>query len=404
MTEDIVKAGSQHVNEVRQVQRRLVERALHMRCLSYLSQVKARLLTETIFEIDQSKKSLLTVNREMARQRECIAHQKTELEAKNSELERIRRGLERRVAERTAALSETNQALRAEIEERKRLEDELRSHREQLEEVVAERTAALTAANRELEAFSYAVSHDLRAPLRAIDGFSLALLEDWGQTLNPEAKDYLLRVRNAAGRMDRLINDLLQLACFSRGKLRRARVSLSAIATEIAQLLRQAQPEREAELHVARGLKANADKGLVRVVLGNLFDNAWKFSAARGRTVIEFGALARDEETIFYVRDNGAGFDMAQADRLFDAFQRLHREEEFQGTGIGLATVQRIILRHGGRVWAESAPDRGATFYFTLCPPRPKARPPAAAAKDHRRRQSSRPAARANKASRGGAA
>ncbi|HCA27890.1 MAG TPA: hypothetical protein DEP05_09705, partial [Betaproteobacteria bacterium] len=214
--------------------------------------------------------------------------------------------------------------------------------------------------------FSYSVSHDLRTPLRAIDGFSQALVDDYGNILDERAKSHLQRVRNAAQRMGWLIDDLLQLSRISRGKLKRERVNMSAMAKDAVKLLQETQPERLVDSKIAPGLKVYADKGLLRAMLDNLFDNAWKFTATQEHAHVEFGALKQDGQRVFYIRDNGVGFDMRHADQLFGAFQRLHRQAEFDGTGIGLATVQRIIHRHGGDIWAESAPGEGATFYFTL--------------------------------------
>jgi PAS domain S-box-containing protein len=226
--------------------------------------------------------------------------------------------------------------------------------------------AQLEAANKELEAFSYSVSHDLRAPLRSIDGFSQALLEDYADRLDAAGQDYLQRVRAATQRMGALIDDLINLSRLTRSEMQIDAVDLSALATGIAAELARDDPKRQVEFAITPGLVARADGGLIRVVLHNLLANAWKFTSGRPHAVIEFGTAAQDGGTTYFVRDNGAGFDMAYAAKLFGAFQRLHGVAEFPGTGIGLATVQRIIHRHGGRVWAEAAPDRGATFYFTL--------------------------------------
>jgi signal transduction histidine kinase len=230
----------------------------------------------------------------------------------------------------------------------------------------------LEATNRELEAFSYSVSHDLRAPLRSIDGFSQILLEDYADEFDEDGKDYLSRVRAASQRMGRLIDDLLGLSRVTRGTMNRERVNLSDLAEEVAEGLREANSERVVEFSAQKGLKAWGDPRLLRVALANLIGNAWKFTEKEPEARIEFGV---DEELsrrgripVYYVRDNGAGFDMSYADKLFGAFQRLHGADEFEGTGIGLATVQRVVRRHGGRIWAEGAVGRGATFYFTLRP------------------------------------
>ncbi|WP_211218625.1 ATP-binding protein [Thermithiobacillus tepidarius DSM 3134] len=248
----------------------------------------------------------------------------------------------------------------------RQLERERRRARAQLEQRVAERTAALMAANRELEAFSYSVSHDLRAPLRAIDGFSLVLLEDYGEALDPAGREYLARVRRASQRMAELIDAMLNLARLSRGELQREPLDLSAFAREIAERLRQTQATRQVEFVLAEGVLAEGDAQLIRAVLENLLTNAWKFTSKQADARIEFGVREEAEERIYFVRDNGVGFDMAYADKLFGAFQRLHSPGEFEGHGIGLATVARIIARHGGRIWAEGVVGQGAAFYFTL--------------------------------------
>jgi signal transduction histidine kinase len=236
----------------------------------------------------------------------------------------------------------------------------------ELEGQIAERTAQLQAANKELESFSYSVSHDLRAPLRAIDGFSRILLEDYKNKLDDEGKDSLQRVRAATQRMGRLIDDLLRLSRLARSEIHGAPVDLSALARTVADELKSSEPGRAVEFLIEPGLVANADASLLRVVLQNLLDNAWKFTGKQSSAKIEFGRTTHEGVPVFYVRDNGIGFNMTYADKLFGAFQRLHSATEFPGTGIGLATVQRIIHRHGGHIRAESAPDHGATFYFTL--------------------------------------
>jgi PAS domain S-box-containing protein len=248
----------------------------------------------------------------------------------------------------------------------KQAEQAIQQMNEQLERRVAERTAQLSAANRELESFAYSVSHDLRAPLRSIDGFSRILAEEYGHTLEPTAADYLTRVRNASQRMSKLIDDLLSLSRVTRSELKRVRTDLSAIAEAIVQELRAEAPERSVDVSIHPGMLCLADPSLIRIALYNLLGNAWKFTSKRASARIEFGALTQRSKTVYYVRDNGAGFDMAHAGKLFGAFQRLHSPREFEGTGVGLATVSRIIDRHGGTVWAESVLDKGATFYFTL--------------------------------------
>jgi len=240
------------------------------------------------------------------------------------------------------------------------------SERRRAEAEIRARTAQLEAANKELEAFSYSVSHDLRAPLRSIDGFSQALQEDYTARLDEEGRSHLRRVRAATQRMAHLIDDLLHLARVSRAELKSAPVDLSALAQGVVAELRQREPRRAVEFVCADKAQVRGDPALLRVVLENLLGNAWKFTTQRRPARIEFGVAQQDGASAYFVRDNGAGFDMTYADKLFGAFQRLHSAKEFEGTGIGLATVQRIIHRHGGRVWAESAVDQGATFYFTV--------------------------------------
>jgi DNA-binding response OmpR family regulator len=239
----------------------------------------------------------------------------------------------------------------------------------QLSETRAVLVEELERKNKELEAFSYSVSHDLRAPLRSIDGFSRALLEDYADKLDENGKRYLERVRTAAQRMGQLIDDLLALSKVGRAELQRGPVDLSALAREVAAELGNATPSRGVQVMIPDGMVTNADHRLLRVLLENLLGNAWKFTTAVPTATIEVGVMQREGVPTYFVRDNGAGFDMAQAARLFTPFQRLHSEAEFPGTGIGLATVYRIVDRHGGRVWAESAVKQGATFLWTLSPP-----------------------------------
>jgi PAS domain S-box-containing protein len=242
----------------------------------------------------------------------------------------------------------------------------------QLNQDLSHRTSELEAANKELEAFAYSVSHDLRAPLRGIDGWTHALAEDYGDKLDATGREFLAQVCAEAQRMGQLIDDLLELSRVTRSEMRREPVDLSALAGEVVAKLRQYEPQRQIEIAIAPDLTAMGDSRLLRQVFENLFGNAWKFTGKKPGAKIEFGKAANyqpstiNSQPAFFIRDNGAGFDMAYSKKLFAPFQRLHRMNEFPGTGIGLATVQRIIHRHGGQVRAEAVREQGATFYFTL--------------------------------------
>jgi PAS domain S-box-containing protein len=257
-------------------------------------------------------------------------------------------------------------AIFSDITKLKLIEAELMALNEDLETRVAQRTAALDQANKELEAFSYSVSHDLRSPLRHIGGFSVLVLKENEGKLDAASVDYLKRISSASERMRVLIDDLLALSHVSRQELHKRDFDLSELAVQTADSLVKAHPEREVRVTVKPEMKAHGDPGLARIVLENLIGNAWKFTARASEPAIEVGLEERDGETVYYIRDNGAGFDMKYAGKLFGAFQRLHTPTEFEGTGIGLSIVQRIVARHGGRVWAEAEAGKGATFYFTL--------------------------------------
>jgi signal transduction histidine kinase len=245
-------------------------------------------------------------------------------------------------------------------------QQELRRYRTQLERLVQERTTALTAINRELEAFSYSVSHDLAAPLRAFDGLNESLLADYGDQLEPRVKDYLQRMRRASDSMTSVFDGLQALFRLTSGEIQREPCDLSAMASEIIEELRTANPDRKVGVEIIPGLTASADPRLARILLANLIGNSWKFTGNEPAARVEIGSENVDGDTRLFVRDNGVGFDMIHAHKLFGAFQRLHSQSQFPGVGIGLAAVRRIINRHGGRVWAEAAVGEGATFYFVL--------------------------------------
>ena len=503
MRDDITSVGQRHVDEIRVINRELVEKALHMRCLGYLSQVKAHLLTETIFEVEQSKKNLAVVHNDHVIQRDLILQQKKDLELANRELEHIRAELEQRVVERTEQLSQTNAQLQAEIELRRQAEEEaregeaffravlnsadaniavldsdgtiiainnawinfarensegkpvealkanvgdnyldacrnvtgadaelatsalqgltailnghsnyysleypchsptrkrwfqmravplrnkkvgavvyhinmthlaeiegeLRQHRDHLEELVAQRTADLTQALEELESFSYSIAHDLRAPLRTITSFSQVLLEDIAGSINSEDHTNLQRIIKAGKYMACLLDDILALARISRNALVKTRVDLSQLAHEIIHELREEANTRQVEVQIQPGLSAQGDPVLLKSLLENLLNNAWKYTRPRTHPRITMGQENINEQPVFFIRDNGVGFNMQHAGNLFRPFYRLHHDEQFEGTGIGLATAQRIIKRHEGRIWINAEENKGTTVYFTL--------------------------------------
>lgn len=253
------------------------------------------------------------------------------------------------------------------ITERKAAEARIIQAKDELEQRVRERTAQLEAANQEMEAFSYSVSHDLRAPLRSIEGFSQVLLEDYRSQLDDNGRHHLDRIQNGTRRMGQIIDDLLRMSRLDRKVLEPAPLELSGLCRMVVDGLQSSTPGRRVEVSIQPGMKAQADASLMRVALENLFGNAWKFTSRCPEPRIEAGEMVSPSgEEVFFIRDNGAGFDMAYAGKLFNAFQRMHLASDFDGTGIGLAIVKRIIERHGGRIWAEAEPGNGAAFFFTL--------------------------------------
>jgi signal transduction histidine kinase len=288
------------------------------------------------------------------------------LKQSEEELRLSRDNLEERVQERTEQLQVTNLELSRQVNERIRAEQEVRRLNEQLEQRITERTAQLQAANQELEAFSYSVSHDLRAPLRAMEGFSSIIQRKFAAELHPEAIRYLELIQENTHEMTELIENLLLLSRASRQELSKQNLDPLPIARLALREVNGMEPARAVEVSFGEMPRMEGDQALLKQVFLNLISNAIKFSSKREHPRIEIGSFPENGRNVYFVRDNGAGFDMAQADRLFTVFQRLHKTEEFEGTGIGLAIVQRIIHRHGGQLWAESEPDQGATFYFYI--------------------------------------
>ena len=248
----------------------------------------------------------------------------------------------------------------------KRAEDEIRRLNDELHERVVSRTEHLDAVTQELEALAYSITHDVRTPLRAIDGFSALVMQDEGERLSPEGVESLSRVRLAAQTLARLMDELMGLSNVARRELLRQTIDLSQLAAEVGAEVAAEEPSRAVELTVAPGVTADADPALLRLIMHELLGNAWKFTRRRDHAHVEVGALDANGERAFFVRDNGIGFDMSRAEHLFGVFQRMHPPDQFDGDGVGLAMVQRLVRRHGGRVWAEAAIDEGATFYFTL--------------------------------------
>jgi PAS domain S-box-containing protein len=267
-------------------------------------------------------------------------------------IKKLNENLEHLVQERTAELE--------------KLYKEVHDMNKELETRVMKRTLELEESNKELESFSYSVSHDLRAPLRSIDGFSNKILKDYHHLMDDQGKDYFSRVINASQKMGRLIDDLLKLARLSRVEISIATTDLSVLAELVAVDFKAASPERKVDFVIQPGLVAKADRSLMQIALQNLLGNAWKYTKNKPEAKIEFSSFQRDNKTVYFIRDNGVGFDMRYVGKLFGAFQRLHSASEFEGTGIGLATVKRIIRRHHGTIWAEGEVKQGAVFYFTL--------------------------------------
>lgn len=283
-----------------------------------------------------------------------------------AEIKKINENLELLVKERTLDLEKALKKEQDTLIENEKLNIELQKANLELEQRVARRTLELEAINKELEAFSYSVSHDLRAPLRSIDGFSNKLLKDYSEGFDAQAKDYFSRIMNASRKMGFLIDDLLKLSRLSRVEMKIETVDLSEIAETIVAEFKETEPERICQFHIHRGMTPRADRNLMQIALQNLLGNAWKYSKYKDCAYIEFGTKEIDGQITYFIKDNGVGFDMRYVDKLFGAFQRLHGVTEFEGTGIGLATVQRIIRRHHGNIWAESEIGIGTTFNFNL--------------------------------------
>lgn len=296
---------------------------------------------------------------------ESVVQINEELESKQRELQQAKETLEAKVTERTIELAEANKHLEIELVERRRAEEQIKKLNEDLEQRVVERTAQLKIANDDLEAFSYSVSHDLRAPLRHINGFA-HLIEERSSQLDPDMKQHLARIREGTQKMSNMIDDLLNLARLDRRSMTRHVTSLRSLVEGVIHELESEAADRKIDWRVGSLPSVHCDPGLIQQVFVNLLSNAVKYTRQRERAVIEVGQSTVAEQVVVFVRDNGAGFDLQYASRLFGTFQRFHTEEEFEGTGVGLATVQRIIRKHGGRIWAEAETNKGATFYFTL--------------------------------------
>lgn len=340
----------------------LVLVALGAAAMSALVAMKLQsLITKPLFSIVGTARDVVAT-REYTRRAEKISEDETGtlVDAFNDMLDEIE--------SRRQAMEHANHQLETEITKHAQARAMIMQLNEELEYKVQERTQQLQATNQELESFCYSVSHDLRGPLRSISGFTQALKEELPAELPGESGRYLERVMAASRRMSQLIDDLLNLSRVSRGELVRQHIDLTEMAREVISELQARDPNYHPDVSVWQGMQAAADPKLMRIVLENLLGNAWKFSSKKENPRIVVGVMKDGAREVYFVRDNGAGFDMKYADKLFGAFQRLHGMNEFPGTGIGLATVQRIINRHGGRIWFDSAPDNGASFYFTLSP------------------------------------
>jgi len=291
-----------------------------------------------------------------------ITREISEMKKAEEKIKKLNEELEKRVTERTLEINKKSSELSDNQTALLNIVEDLNEK----SNLLSQSSKQLEASNKELEAFSYSVSHDLRAPLRSIDGFSLALMEDYYDKLDNVAKDYLDRIRNSTKKMDSLIDSMLKLSRVTRFELKVEEVNLSNLISEVSKNLRIADPGRNAEFIIEENVIANADRYLISIVFDNLLGNAWKYTSKNDKTVIEFKTIMKDKKTIYSVKDNGVGFDMKYVNKLFGAFQRLHSVKEFPGTGIGLATAQRVIRRHGGDIWAESIENKETTFYFTL--------------------------------------
>jgi len=325
-------------------------------------EIKMKELEEELVRRTQAEEEIRTLNAELEKR---VEERTAALQQKSSELEESQQALRTHVEElkrKADELKQTNDALALEVSQRAEAQKEI----SWLNEDLQRQRSALETTNRELESFSYSVSHDLRAPLKHICGFAGMLVDEYASHLDEPGRQYLVRIKRAADKMNSLIDDLLMLSRMGRREMVLSTVDLSAMVRQTFAALSQAAPERRVTLSVADGVTVQADSHLMQILLDNLIGNAWKYTRNKGDAVIEFGCTEVDGTRVIFVHDNGAGFNMAYIDKLFGPFQRLHREDEFEGTGIGLATVQRIIQRHGGRVWAEAKPGEGATFFFTL--------------------------------------